>query len=76
MMSEYKFPYLNAHQSRTDEPTQWQLELASAIENIFSKGQHDLDSLVRGLNQSRVRPHGGGEWTADNFTALMKELGA
>ncbi len=75
-MTEYRFPYLDPHQSRTQEPTQWQLELASVIENIFSKGAHDLDSLVEGLNGSRVRPLDGGEWTADKFTALMRELGA
>jgi hypothetical protein len=75
-MTEYRFPYLNPHQSRTEEPTQWQLELAAAVEDVFSKGAKDLDSLVEGLNGSRVRPLGGGQWTADKFTALMRDLGA
>jgi hypothetical protein len=72
----YQFPYLNAHQSRTHEPTQWQMELASAIESIFAKGAHSLDALVEGLNGSRVKPPDGGAWTADKYTALMRELGA
>jgi hypothetical protein len=72
----YQFPYLSPHQSRTQEPTQWQMELASAIESIFAKGTHSLDDLVDGLNGSRVKPPDGGAWTADKFTALMRELGA
>ena len=72
----YQFPYLSPHQSRTQEPTQWQMELASAIESIFAKGSHSLDALVDGLNESRVKPPDGGTWTADKFTALMRELGA
>jgi hypothetical protein len=75
-MSDYQYPYLSPHQSRTQEPTQWQLDLASAIESIFAKGTHSLDELVEGLNASRVRPLGGGLWTAENYTATMRELGA
>ena len=75
-MSQYQFPYLSPHQSRTQEPTQWQLDLASAIEAIFAKGAHSLDELVAGLNASRVRPLDGGAWTTENYTALMRELGA
>jgi hypothetical protein len=72
----YQFPYLSPHQSRTQEPTQWQMELASTIESIFAKGSHSLDALVDGLNGSRVKPPDGGAWTADKFTALMRELGS
>jgi hypothetical protein len=74
-MSHYQFPYLSPHQSRTQEPTQWQLDLASAIESIFAKGSHSLDELIEGLNASRVRPLEGGRWTPENYTALMRELG-
>ncbi|HTV35236.1 MAG TPA: recombinase-like helix-turn-helix domain-containing protein [Xanthobacteraceae bacterium] len=72
----YQFPYLDPHQSRDREPTQWQMELASAMESIFAKGAHTLDALVEGLNNSRVKPPDGGVWTADKYTALMRELGA
>jgi hypothetical protein len=75
-MSAYQFPYLSPHQSTTQEPTQWQMELASAIEGIFAKGAHTLEALVDGLNASRVKPPDGGPWTADNYAALMRELGA
>jgi hypothetical protein len=73
---EYRFPYLSPHQARTQSPTAWQQELANAIEGVFSKGARELDELVAGLNASRVRPPSGGEWTKENFTAVMQELGA
>ncbi len=75
-MSAYQYPYLSAHQTRTHEPTVWQMELAAAIEAIFAKGAHSLDELIEGLNGSRVKPPEGGPWTAENYTALMHELGA
>ena len=39
-MSNYQYPYLSPHQTRTQEQTAWQQELANAIESIFSKGAH------------------------------------
>lgn len=72
----YQFPYLDPHQSRDHEPTQWQMELASALESIFAKGAKTLDALVEGLNNSRVKPPDGGAWTADKYMVLMRELGA
>jgi hypothetical protein len=73
---DYEYPYLSPHQSRTHEPTTWQQDLANAIEGVFARGARELDELVAGLNASRVRPPNGGDWTADNFTAVMRELGA
>jgi hypothetical protein len=75
-MTPYQFPQLSPHQSRSHEPTQWQLDLAAAIEGIFAKGARGLDELIEGLNASRVRPLGDGRWTPENYTALMRELGA
>jgi hypothetical protein len=73
---DYEYPYLSPHQSRTHEPTTWQQDLANAVESIFARGARELDEVVAGLNASRVRPPNGGDWTADNFTAVMRELGA
>jgi hypothetical protein len=75
-MSNYSFPYLSPHQSRTREPTEWEMSLASAIEAAFSAGNHELPDLVAALNASRVRPLGGGQWTETSFSTLMHELGA
>jgi hypothetical protein len=71
----YQFPYLSAQQSRDHEPTDWELALADTLEAVFSSGAYELDAVVAGLNGSRVRPRQGGTWTAENFTALMHELG-
>ena len=73
---DYEYPYLSPHQSRTHEPTTWQQDLANAIEGVFARGARELDEVVAGLNASRVRPPNGGDWTADNFTAVMRDLGA
>ncbi len=72
----YQYPYLSPNQSPAQPPSEWQQELANAIESIFSKGARELDAVIAGLNASRVRPPKGGAWTAENFTALMHELGA
>lgn len=74
-MSDYRFPYLSAHQSRRHAPTVWQMELASALESIFAKGAHSLDELVDGLNASRVKTPDGGPWTADSYKAVIAQLG-
>lgn len=75
-MPDYRYPYLDPHQTRQQPPTAWQQELANALEQIFSKGARELHEVVAGLNASRVRPLPGGEWTPENFQALMTELGA
>jgi hypothetical protein len=76
MMATYQFPYLSSRQSRTREPTEWEVSLAGAIEHAFSKGNYELDTLIAALNASRVRPQQGGVWTPQIFTTLMRELGA
>ncbi len=75
-MVTYSFLQLDPHQSRSREPTDWEMALAGAIEAAFGNGHHELPALVAALNASRVRPRGGGDWTEANFTALMRELGA
>jgi hypothetical protein len=72
----YQYPYLDPHQTRSQEPTAWQQELANALESIFAKGAYELDQLIAGLNASRVRAPDGAMWTEQNFTAVMRELGA
>jgi hypothetical protein len=72
----YQFPYLEARQTLAAPVTEWESDLADAIENAFSKGNWDLPDLVVALNRSRVRPQEGGNWTEDNFQAIIKKLGA
>lgn len=75
-MSQYAYPYLEPVQTRAQEPTAWQQELANAIEGVFTKGAREIDEVVAGLNGTRVRPPNGDDWTPENFTAAMRELGA
>jgi hypothetical protein len=63
-----------SRQSISREPTDWEMTLADAIEAAFGKGAHELASLVEALNLSRVRPPGGGDWTAENFAAIIHDL--
>lgn len=76
MINTYEFPYLEARQTLAKPVTDWESDLADAIENAFSKGNWELEELVAALNRSRVRPPAGGTWTAENFQAIIHELGA
>ena len=74
-MSGYRFPHLEIHQSRSRAPTEWETNLAGALEAAFGQGHHEMPALIAALNASRVRPREGGAWTEENFRALMAELG-
>lgn len=74
-MAEYKYPYLEVHQSRTQEPTAWQQELANAIESVFASGARELDEVIAGMNGTRVRAPDGSDWTVESFTTLIRQLG-
>ncbi len=74
-MSLYRQGALEVFQTRTREPTEWELNLADAMENAFGQGAHELPALVAALNGSRVHPRQGGVWTEEIFTSLMRELG-
>jgi hypothetical protein len=68
--------YLVRNQSRTAEPTAYELKLAGAIEEVFGSGRHDLAGVVAGLNDLGVLAPGGEPWTEESFTGEMKRLGA
>ena len=68
--------YLVIHQSRTADPSPYEIKLAKAIEAVFGSGVHDLDGLVKGLNGSGIHAPDGQEWTTDSFTAEMHRIGA
>ena len=76
MNDTYQFPSLEVRQSISRLPTDWECDFADAIEAAFAKGNWELDDLVAALNRSRVRPPGGGAWTAENYQSTIHELGA
>lgn len=68
-------PYLEPHQSRTAPSTEFEDRLGDAIEAAYAEGIHHLDGVLARLNSSGPPAPTGDSWTADNFTALMAELG-
>lgn len=68
--------YLVTHQTRTADPTAYELKLAGAIEEVFGTGRHDLPGLLSGLNDMGVLAPGGAPWSEESFRAEMQRLGA
>ncbi|WP_299534315.1 recombinase-like helix-turn-helix domain-containing protein [uncultured Streptomyces sp.] len=70
------WPYLQVHQSRTQEPTAYAYKLAATLEEVFTVEGHELSDVVRGLNARKVHTPEGEPWTEESFRAEMKRLGA
>lgn len=68
--------YLVEHQSRTTDPTPYEVKLAGAIEEVFAGGAHELDALVAGLNLLEIPSPSGEPWTTESFTSEMQRMGA
>ena len=75
-MTAYHVPYVEHRQSAERDATEYEMELASAVEAAFGRGAHELEAVVAELNKAWIRPPQGGDWTPENFTALMAELGS
>ncbi|MBO1331836.1 recombinase-like helix-turn-helix domain-containing protein [Streptomyces sp. VRA16 Mangrove soil] len=76
MSTETDWPYLEIHQSRTREPSPYELKLAATLEEVFTEEGHELADVVRGLNTRQVHAPDGAAWTEDSFRAEMHRLGA
>jgi hypothetical protein len=50
--------------------------LGDQLELILGHGTDELEDIVRALNESDVKPPQGGVWTAENFVAELKRMGA
>lgn len=74
-MIQSHVPYVEHRQSTERDATAYEMELAAALEAIFGRGTHELPEVVAALNQGWLRPPQGGDWTPENFTALLHELG-
>jgi hypothetical protein len=66
--------YLNSHQSRKREPTQYENLLGDAIERGFAAGHWELAALVAYLNQSGPRAPSGEAWTEAGYQVMMQRL--
>jgi hypothetical protein len=67
--------YLEPTQSRHGAPTNYELQLAHAVEALFSAGADSPEVLAEGLNNADVPGPGGSPWTAESFRSEMSRLG-
>lgn len=64
------------YQHRLGEPTAYENLLGDALERAFAAGIHDLDGIVRELNQSGPAGPDGSPWTAARLESELARLGA
>ncbi len=68
--------YLNAHQTRDHDPTDYENLLADGIEKAFAAGLSELPNICAMLNEDCVPAPNGMPWTPALFEQEMKRLGA
>lgn len=68
--------YLNPHQTRDREPTDYENLLGDALEKAFADGVHELDRLCERLIADCVPSPGGQTWTPALLQSELKRLGA
>jgi hypothetical protein len=66
--------YVNPHQARQREPTQYETLLGDAMERAFGQGLWELDQLVGYLNQSGPLAPNGHQWSEASFAAELKRM--
>lgn len=68
--------YLEVHQSRDHEPTQYENLLGDSIERAYAQGITDLGELVDYLNRTGPAPRDGKLWTETAYAGEMARLGS
>ncbi len=68
--------YLEVHQTRDAEPSDYENLLGDAIEKSFAAGIDTLDGLVASLNEQAVPAPRGQVWTAELYIEEIRRLGA
>lgn len=68
--------YLNPHQTRDREPTDYENLLADALEKAFAAGVHELEGLCERLTADCVPSPGGQIWTPALLQSELRRLGA
>ena len=67
--------YLETHQTRNSEPTEYENLLGDALERAFGTGVTDIQGVVTGLIDYGVPAPNGKSWTTDLLEAELKRLG-
>jgi hypothetical protein len=68
--------YLEIHQSRSAEPTEYENLFAEGLERSYAVGIQDLEGLVANLNELCVPVPAGKSWTVDLLKHELRRLGA
>lgn len=61
-------------QARQFDPSEYENDLADAIEDAYAQNIHTLDKLVEHLNKLEIKDPTGAEWSEGSFTKTIKEL--
>ena len=64
-----------AWQTRGEAPSDYEAQLADALENIFGRDIAALPEIVAALNECKVFTLDGTPWTEDSFQTEIKRLG-
>lgn len=67
--------FLEQWQSGSGTPTEYEMNLGDALEDIFGEGIQDIQEIVQSLNEKGSHTPDGELWTAENFPKIMKRLG-
>jgi hypothetical protein len=62
-------------QTRPAAPTEFELTLGAALEQLFAQRIYELPDIVAALNRDGVRTRQGETWTEQSFVATFRELG-
>ncbi len=62
-------------QTRPAAPSDFELTLAAALEQVFAQKIYELPKIVAALNADGVLTRDGRPWTEDSFVATFRELG-
>lgn len=68
--------YLQAHQTRDREPTDYENLLGDALEKAFASGADTLSDICARLAADCVPSPGGQAWTPSLLQSELKRLGA
>ncbi|MGE3245246.1 MAG: recombinase-like helix-turn-helix domain-containing protein [Beijerinckiaceae bacterium] len=67
--------YLDVHQTRDREPSEYENLLGDALERSFAAGVTDLEGVVTGLVDYGVPGPDGQSWSVELLRAELKRLG-
>lgn len=66
--------YLEPHQSRNRQPTEWENLLGDSLERAFAAAKHELPALVAYLNLSGPAAPKGVPWTEELLQSELARL--